>query len=162
VNQSSKRRLAIASDHAGYALKEYLKQALPEITWEDEGPFSEERTDYPDYAAKVANKVAQGNPSLGVLVCGSGIGMCIAANKAHGIRAAVVESEQTARLSRAHNDSNILCLGARILSQDYAKQIITAWLETPFEGGRHADRVNKITQLENRPHAKPSRSTENK
>lgn len=144
------KKIAIASDHAGYELKEFLKKQFPDVQWVDEGPASANRTDYPDYALKVAGLIASGNLKQGVLVCGSGIGMCITANKVNGIRAAVVESEQTARLSRAHNDANVLCLGARILKPDHAKSVLRAWLETDFEGGRHADRIQKITQWENR------------
>lgn len=143
-----KRKLAIASDHAGFALKEFLKKNCPEIEWIDEGPNSADRTDYPDYAAKVGQAVRDNKVELAVLVCGSGIGMCIAANKVNGVRAAVVESETSARLSRAHNDANVLCLGARLIAPDYAKDILHTWLNTSFEGGRHADRVRKMMNLE--------------
>ncbi|MBI3554648.1 MAG: ribose 5-phosphate isomerase B [Deltaproteobacteria bacterium] len=145
---TAKRKLAIASDHAGFILKEFLKSNLSDVEWIDKGPASTDRVDYPDYAVKVASAVVDGTVELGVLVCGSGIGMCISANKINGIRAAVVESETSARLSRAHNDANVLCIGARLIAPDYAKDIVQTWLKTPFEGGRHADRVRKITNLE--------------
>ncbi|MBI3544477.1 MAG: ribose 5-phosphate isomerase B [Deltaproteobacteria bacterium] len=144
----SKQRLAIASDHAGFALKEFLVKNTPEVDWVDLGPANADRTDYPDYAARVAQDIESGKIPRGVLVCGSGIGMCIAANKFNGVRAAVVESETSARLSRSHNDANVLCLGARLIAPDYAKDILQVWLGTPFEGGRHADRVKKISKLE--------------
>lgn len=144
----TKKKLAIASDHAGFVLKEFLRQSMTAVDWIDEGPASADRTDYPDYAAKVAQAVARGDVEQGILVCGSGIGMCIAANKVNGVRAAVVESEQSARLSRAHNDANVLCLGARLIAPDHATKIIQAWLDTPFEGGRHAERIRKINELE--------------
>jgi ribose 5-phosphate isomerase B len=152
------KKIAVASDHAGYDLKEYLKKNITTVQWVDEGPSNTDRTDYPDFAEKVAKKVADQTVPFGVLVCGSGIGMCIAANKVNGVRAAVVESEQTARLSRAHNNANVLCLGARILTPEYAKGIVTAWLDTPFEGGRHEGRVQKIANLESTGNAHPSAS----
>ena len=141
-------KIAIASDHAGFELKEFLRKNFTDVEWLDFGPSNADRTDYPDYAAKVAQHVAKQSGSLGVLVCGSGIGMCIAANKFAGIRAAVVESEQTAKLAKAHNNANILCLGARILDPNRAKEILKAWLETPFEGCRHQDRIAKIAKLD--------------
>ncbi|MBI2606873.1 MAG: ribose 5-phosphate isomerase B [Deltaproteobacteria bacterium] len=162
--------LAIASDHAGFPLKEYLKHALPDIDWKDLGPTGTDRVDYPDFAKKVAEAVAAGKAPAGVLVCGTGVGMSITANKIKGVRAAVVESECAARLSRRHNDANVLCLGARILAPEYAKEIVEAWLASEFEGGRHAERVQKIRELEasahethdtkfpNHPHHKPSKS----
>lgn len=143
-----KAKVLIACDHAGFELKELLKQTVTGVEWIDEGPHSGDRTDYPDYAEKVAAKISAGAIKFGVLVCGSGIGMCIAANKFSGVRAAVVESEQTARLSRQHNDANVLCLGARILTPEYAKSIVQTWLQTEFEGGRHSDRIRKISDLE--------------
>lgn len=153
---SRKQTVLIASDHAGFELKELLKKMLTEVEWVDEGPHSADRTDYPDYAEKVAAKIASGAIKQGVLVCGSGIGMCIAANKFAGVRGAVVESEQTARLSRQHNDANVLCLGARILTPEYAKSIVQSWLNTEFEGGRHSDRIRKISELEKKNNGTPS------
>ena len=152
LSMPHKRTLSIASDHAGFDLKEYIIKNVTDVNWIDEGPHSTERTDYPDYAEKVALKVSSKVVEQGVLVCGSGIGMCIAANKFANIRAAVVESEQTARLAREHNDANVLCLGARILQPEYAKNVVNTWLKASFEGGRHAGRLQKITELEKKPH----------
>lgn len=141
-------KVAVGSDHAGFTLKQFLKENLPDISWIDLGPTSADRTDYPDFAEKVAQKVLSKECAFGVLICGSGIGMSIAANKIAGIRAAHVESEITAKLSRAHNDANILCIGSRITGPEYAKEIIETWLNTSFEGGRHQDRIKKISKLE--------------
>ncbi len=149
--------LSIGSDHAGYTLKEFIKSQINDVRWVDEGTLSLERVDYPDYAHKVALKVVSKRSAGGVLVCGSGIGMSISANKIKGIRAAVVESEVAARLSKQHNNSNVLCLGARILAPEYAKEIVTAWLNSKFEGGRHEDRISKISKLEGVKFAKARR-----
>ena len=137
----------IASDHAGFDLKKFFT-SKKNLQWIDLGPANSDRSDYPDYAAKVAQKVSSTAESLGLLICGSGIGMCISANKFKGIRAAVVESEETARLAKEHNDANILCLGSRILSEEKAWSIFNAWLNAQFAQGRHADRIKKISQLE--------------
>lgn len=143
-------RIAIGSDHAGYPLKEIIKSYLADsgVEVEDLGTTSEASVDYPDYAAAVARKVAAGLSDRGILVCGTGIGMAIAANKVHGIRAASVESLEAARLSRAHNDANVLTLGARITPADLALGIVRTFLATPFDGGRHQRRVDKITALD--------------
>ena len=143
-------KIAIASDHAGYSQKEALKPLLQDlgIEFQDLGPSSEVAVDYPDYAAKVAEAVARGQAEQGVLVCGSGTGMAISANKIPGVRAAVASSEDTARLARQHNDANVLALGARTTPADQIPNIIKAWFTTLFEGGRHAARVEKISQLE--------------
>jgi ribose 5-phosphate isomerase B len=145
-----KMKVALASDHAGYAEKERLKPLLKElgVEFEDLGTASEESVDYPDYARKVAEAVAQGRAAQGVLVCGSGTGMAIAANKVPGVRAAVAWSEETARLARQHNDANVLAIGARTTPEDLIPQIVGAWFTTPFDGGRHAARVEKIKQIE--------------
>ena len=141
----AKPTLSIASDHAGFDLKEFLKKTLPsEYSVHDLGPSTNNRCDYPDFAHLLAEHISTHPNEAGILVCGSGIGMSMAANRHSGVRAAVVESEQTAKLSREHNDANVLCLGARILSPEYAKKIVELWLKTPFEGGRHKDRVEKI------------------
>ena len=144
-------KVALASDHAGFAQKERLKPLLTDlgVDFEDLGPTSEESVDYPDYAKKVADEVACGHVEQGVLVCGSGTGMAISANKVPGIRAAVAWSEETARLARQHNDANVLAIGARTTSPDDIPKILRAWFSTDFEGGRHASRVQKITQIEN-------------
>ncbi len=136
----------MGSDHAGFGLKEQIKKYLMDKghTVRDTGPYTEDRCDYPVYAKKVATLVAKDKASKGILVCGSGIGMSMAANKVKGIRAAVCESLYTAEMSRMHNDSNVLCLGARILSKKKALAIVDKWLHTKFEGGRHLKRVRLI------------------
>jgi RpiB/LacA/LacB family sugar-phosphate isomerase len=143
-------KIAIASDHAGYAQKERLKPLLKEmgIEFEDLGPVSEDSVDYPDYAARVGRQVSRGAAEQGLLVCGSGTGMAIAANKIPGVRAAVAWSEETARLARQHNDANILSIGARTTPAGEIPNIVRTWFATQFEGGRHAKRVEKITDLE--------------
>ena len=141
-------KIALASDHAGYAEKERLKPLLAELGVEvaDLGPDSEESVDYPDYARKVAEDVAQGRVDQGLLVCGSGTGMAITANKTPGIRAAVAWSEETARLARQHNDANVLAIGARTTPVEQIPGIVRAWFGATFEGGRHVDRVRKIEE----------------
>ncbi|HWT01630.1 MAG TPA: ribose 5-phosphate isomerase B [Pyrinomonadaceae bacterium] len=143
-------KIALASDHAGYAEKERLKPLLIDLGLEveDLGTVSEESVDYPDYAALVAARVARGEAEQGVLVCGSGTGMAIAANKVQGVRAAVAWSEETARLARRHNDANVLALGARTTPPEEIPKIVRAWFSTAFDGGRHGQRVDKIRQLE--------------
>ncbi len=143
-------KIALASDHAGYAEKERLKPLLAELGLEveDLGTVSEESVDYPDYAALVAERVARGEVEQGVLVCGSGTGMAIAANKVQGVRAAVAWSEETARLARQHNDANVLALGARTMSSEEIPGIVRAWFSAAFDSGRHSKRVEKIKQLE--------------
>jgi ribose 5-phosphate isomerase B len=143
-------RIALASDHAGYTEKERLKELLTDlgVEFDDLGTVSEESVDYPDYARKVAEQVAQGRVAQGVLVCGSGTGMAITANKVPGVRAAVAWSEETARLARQHNDANVLAIGARTTPPDEIPKIVRAWFATEFEGGRHAARVEKISEVE--------------
>jgi len=145
-------KIALASDHAGYAEKERLKPLLTDLGLEveDLGTASEESVDYPDYARRVAERVAQGLAEQGVLVCGSGTGMAIAANKVSGVRAAVAWSEETARLARQHNDANVLALGARTTPPDEIPKIVRAWFNTAFDGGRHCGRVEKIREMENK------------
>jgi ribose 5-phosphate isomerase B len=147
---SEDMRIALASDHAGYAEKERLKDLLAAlgVEFEDLGTVSEESVDYPDYARKVAEQVAQGQVEQGLLVCGSGTGMAITANKVPGVRAAVAWSEETARLARKHNDANVLAIGARTTPPDDIPKIVRAWFTTEFEGGRHAARVEKISEVE--------------
>ena len=139
-------KIALASDHAGFAEKERLKPLLTDLClqFEDLGTVSEASVDYPDYARKVAEEVAAGRVDQGVLVCGSGIGMAITANKVPGVRAAVAWSEETARLARQHNDANVLAIGARTTPPDQIPAIVRAWFSSNFEGGRHAERVAKI------------------
>ena len=143
-------KIALASDHAGYDEKERLKPLLRElgVEFEDLGTVSQESVDYPDYARKVAEEVAHGRADQGLLVCGSGTGMAITANKVPGVRAAVAWSQETARLARQHNDANVLAIGARTTPSDEIPDIVRAWFSANFEGGRHSDRVNKISNIE--------------
>jgi ribose 5-phosphate isomerase B len=143
-------RIALASDHAGFAEKEKLKPLLADLGVEvvDLGTQSEASVDYPDYAQKVGEQVAAKTVDQGVLVCGSGTGMAMTANKVPGVRAAVAWSEETARLARQHNDANVLALGARTTPAGDIPKIVKAWFETAFEGGRHAARVAKISAIE--------------
>lgn len=144
------KKILIASDHAGYGGKELIKKTLDGmgLPYEDLGTNSEESVDYPDYAERVAVRVARGDADRGILVCGSGIGMEIAANKIAGIRAALVWNEETARLSRSHNDANILAVGARTTPPETIEQIVRLFLTTDFSGGRHTRRIEKIANLE--------------
>ena len=143
-------KIAIASDHAGFEEKERLKPLLDEmgIQYEDLGTGSEESVDYPDYARRVGEEVAQGKVEQGMLVCGSGTGMAIAANKVPGVRAAVAWSEATARLAREHNDANVLALGARVTAPEELPKIVRAWFNAKFDAGRHERRVEKIREIE--------------
>lgn len=142
-------RIALASDHAGFDLKERIQEHLrARFECVDMGPHSAGRVDYPDYAEKVGRAIASGDVALGILVCGSGIGISIAANKMPGVRAALCHDDLTARLARAHNDANVLCLGSRVLGEGTALSAVDAFLAGRFEGGRHADRVVKIHRLE--------------
>ena len=143
-------RIIVASDHAGLALRAEVVKVARELgrEVEDLGPAGGESVDYPDYAQRVAEGVAAGRGRLGVLVCGTGIGMSIAANKVRGIRAAVCTTELEARMARAHNDANVLCLGERVVGLGLGAAIVKAFLEAPFEGGRHERRVRKIAELE--------------
>lgn len=153
---SAVMRIALGADHAGVSLKADVHALLESRGDEviDMGALSDESVDYPDYAAKVARAVADGQADIGILTCGTGIGMAIAANKVPGIRAAPVVDLDSTRLSRAHNDANVLALGARVTPTDLALQLVTTFLDTPFEGGRHQRRVDKIADLERRqPHA---------
>lgn len=138
--------IAIGADHAGFELKEQLKQVLLSDGWivEDKGTHSLDSTDYPDYAHPVAEMVASGAATAGLLVCGSGEGVCISANKHHGIRAALCWNDEVAALTRQHNNANIICMPARFVSTELAQQMLHTFLGTVFEGGRHERRVNKI------------------
>jgi ribose 5-phosphate isomerase B len=143
-------RIALGADHAGYELKDKIKLHLQRKGFEvyDDGTNSGESVDYPDYARRVGEDVSRERADMGILVCGSGIGMAIAANKVPGIRAANVSSEYEAQMSREHNNANVLALGARILKEDTVFQIVDRWLSTQFAGGRHERRVEKITAIE--------------
>jgi ribose 5-phosphate isomerase B len=142
--------IALGADHAGYSLKEKLKTWLAADGHRviDHGTHSTDSVDYPDFAAAVAETVRAGGAERGVLVCGSGIGMAMAANKVAGVRAVVAADPTVARLSRQHNDANVLALGARLTAAGQALDVVQAWLATPFEGGRHARRVDKLAQLD--------------
>jgi ribose 5-phosphate isomerase B len=144
-------KIALGADHAGFELKDRIKQHLTNsgVAVDDVGTDSAASVDYPDYAQKVGDEVVRRKADLGILVCGSGIGMSIAANKIHGIRAANVHNEIEAQLSREHNDANVLTLGARMLDDKTALDIVDRWLATPFPGGeRHRQRIAKVTALE--------------
>jgi len=142
------KRLIIGSDHAGFAMKEYVKSELSrlDIAFEDVGVYNEDKSDYPIYAAKVARAVSKGEYERGIAVCGSGIGASITANRFRKVRAALCITEEMARLSRLHNNANVLVLGGRITSQNEASKILNAWLSTDFEGGRHETRIRMIDE----------------
>jgi ribose 5-phosphate isomerase B len=139
-------KIAIGADHGGYRLKEEIKAYLKrrKISFKDFGSFSEESVDYPDIGKKVAKAVASKKYKFGILVCGTGLGMSMVANKVKGIRAALCHNVYTAQMSRAHNDANVLSLGGRVLKKALALKIVDAFLKTAFEGGRHLRRVRKI------------------
>jgi ribose 5-phosphate isomerase B len=143
-------RIALGADHAGVALKDAIRQQLDTrgIETKDFGTHSTASVDYPDIAATVARAVASGAFDRGILVCGTGIGMAMAANKIHGIRAAVVTDEAAARLSREHNDANVLALAGRFTPPEQAGRLVDLFIDTPFSGGRHQTRVDKIAHLE--------------
>lgn len=143
-------RIAIASDHRGFQLKEKVLAMVrgKEHEIEDDGTLSDESVDYPDFAAIVAMKVSNGQIDRGILICGTGIGMAIAANKFRGVRAAACNDEVTAEMSRRHNDANVLCLSADLLSPRVVERMVEIWIDTEFEAGRHLRRVEKIRQLE--------------
>ncbi|MCB0326172.1 MAG: ribose 5-phosphate isomerase B [Bdellovibrionales bacterium] len=137
-------QVMIASDHAGIELKTYLQSRLSDIEWLDLGPQDLSSVDYPDYAQKLCKEVLQRPGSCGVLICGTGIGMSIAANKIKGIRAALVTNTEMAAMAKRHNNANVLCLGARITTQDQALACVQAWIEAEFEGDRHQRRLDKL------------------
>lgn len=143
-------RIAVGADHAGWPLKEILVNHLIDQGWdvEDFGTFGPDSVDYPDYANKVAVAVANGNVERGLLICGTGQGMCMVANKTPGVRAAVAHDVVSARLSRQHNDANVLTMGGRIIAPELAEEVLDVWLATAFEGGRHVRRLQKIEQIE--------------
>ncbi|HYK89078.1 MAG TPA: ribose 5-phosphate isomerase B [Acidobacteriota bacterium] len=143
-------RIAIGSDHAGFVLKEKVRVYLAGTDAEvmDLGTCSNDSVDYPDFAERVAVEVRDGKAERGILVCGTGIGVCISANKVHGIRAAQAWNAEVARLSRLHNDANVLCLSGRFTDPAVAVEMVQVWLTTPFEGGRHQRRLDKIYAIE--------------
>ena len=142
-------KIAIGSDHVGLELKpvivEYLKELGHEV--EDFGAYSKERTDYPIYGEKVAKAVIEGNYDCGIVMCGTGVGISIAANKIKGIRAVVCSEPYSAKLSKEHNNTNILAFGSRVIGSELAKMLVKEWLEAEFEGGRHANRVNMLDNM---------------
>ena len=139
----------IATDHAGLDLKNFTKAFLEEkgIEVVDLSPTTTDRVDYPDYASKVSQAVQKDSSAKGILICGTGIGMSLAANKYDGIRAALTHDAYTARMAREHNDANILCFGERVVGKGVVEDILNAWLNNDFEGGRHANRVEKINAI---------------
>ena len=139
-------KIAIGSDHAGFELKEYIKKRLLEKGFDvtDVGTFNEDSVDYPDYGFSVARLVSGGEATRGILFCGTGIGMSVVANKVKGIRAALVQDLYSAVQSRKHLDANVLVLGGRVIGKGLAEEIVAAWLDTGFEGGRHQKRIEKI------------------
>lgn len=140
------KKLLIAADHAGFDLKEDIKTFTfnQDIEWIDLGTYSGDSVDYPDYGFKMADALKQGQADLGIIICGSGIGISIAANRYPHVRAALCTTPEMAQLSRQHNDANVLALGSRIISSETAKECINAFIDTEFEGGRHARRVDKL------------------
>ncbi|MFA4837994.1 MAG: ribose 5-phosphate isomerase B [Candidatus Neomarinimicrobiota bacterium] len=143
-------KISFGADHAGFALKIALIEFAKSLGYEttDRGTNGSDSVDYPDYAQKVAQDVTRRIADFGVLICKTGVGMCISANKVHGIRAALCYSPEIARLSRLHNNANVLCLGASFTEPEAAKQIFQVWIETNFEGGRHEKRIEKMMNLE--------------
>ena len=143
-------RIAIGTDHRGFGIRSKIVELVQRLGHEviDVGTFSPDAVDYPDIAADVARKVGSGEVDRGILVCGTGLGMCIAANKVPGVRAAPCHDDITAEMSRRHNDSNVLCLSADLLGERLIDHMIEIWLNAPFEGGRHARRVDKIVEME--------------
>ncbi|MCB9983161.1 MAG: ribose 5-phosphate isomerase B [Rhodospirillales bacterium] len=139
-----KRKLAIACDHGGYSLKEAIKARFGDVEWLDLGADSAESVDYPEYGRKLAEAIASGEAEQGIVICGTGIGISIAANRNKAVRAALCTDVTMARLTRAHNDANVLALGARIIGEEVAFDIVEAFLNTEFEGGRHQRRVEKL------------------
>lgn len=143
-------RIALGADHAGYQVKERVKELLQKDGFEviDFGTHSNESMDYPDSASRVAESVSQAESDRGILVCGTGLGMAIAANKFRGIRAATCNDTYTARMAAEHTDANVLCVGARVVDADHALAIVKEWMRTKFAGGRHQRRLDKISEIE--------------
>jgi len=143
--------LVIASDHGGLELKDAIRELLVSrgLRVEDLGTLSPESVDYPDFGEKVARAVSKGEAEQGILICGTGIGMSIVANKFPGVRAALVTDDFTAQMSREHNDANVLVMGGRVLTAEQARRMVEIWLDTTYEGGRHQRRLDKIAEIEN-------------
>ena len=144
--------IAIGSDHGGFELKEHIKKHLEErgLEYKDFGCYDENSVDYPDIAEKVCNAINSGDADKGILVCGTGIGISIAANKIDGIRAAHCHDVYSAEMTKRHNNANVICMGGRVIGRELAFKIIDAWLDAEFEGGRHQKRIEKIHALENK------------
>ena len=144
-------KIALASDHAGYNLKKEIIEFLKSMGFDpvDFGTFSTESVDYPDFAFKAAKDVASGNSNYGIVICGSGVGMSMVCNKVKGIRCALVHDLFSAQATRAHNDSNVLAMGGRVVGPGLAAEIVKVWLNTEFEGDRHISRIEKISKYEN-------------
>lgn len=142
--------IALASDHVGLELKKVIMALLDErgLTYHDYGTYTPERTDYPVYGYAAARAVANGECDRGIICCGTGVGISLAANKVHGIRCVVCSEPYSAKLSRQHNNTNMLSIGARVVGEELAKMIVEAWLDTPFEGGRHQRRVDMLQEIE--------------
>lgn len=143
--------ILLGSDHGGLALKESVKTLLEErgLLYEDCGTYTTDSVDYPDFGEKVARRVSNGEAEKGILFCGTGIGMSIIANKFPGVRAALATDLFTAQMAKEHNNANILVLGGRVLQDEQARSMVTIWLDSPFDGGRHQQRLDKIRQIEN-------------
>ena len=143
-------KIAVASDHRGFSIKDKILSQVLQLNHEaqDFGPLSSDTCDYPDFGAKAAKAVSDGLVDRAILICGSGIGMCIVANKFRGVRAALCHDDLTAEMSRRHNDANVLCLSADLIGDRLASRMVELWLVTPFEGGRHARRIGKIAEYE--------------
>lgn len=145
------RAIGIASDHGGYALKEAVKRHFSAMEFDDVGTHSAESCDYPDYVSRLCRKIQDGTLEKGIVICGTGIGAAITANKMRGIRAALCCNEFMAEMAKRHNNANVLALGARVLGDELAMRIIATWLDATFEGGRHQKRIDKIHGLETTP-----------
>ena len=147
-----KNKVSIGADHGGFFLKNAISESLKSEGFEvfDKGTFSTDSVDYPDYALKVAEAVSQGQVDKGIILCGTGIGISIAANKVKGIRAAVCHDLFTAEMCARHNNANILSMGGRVVGKELAAKMVQTWLDTPFDGGRHCGRIDKITAIENK------------
>lgn len=143
-------KIAIGSDHAGLSLKKIIIEKFKDIEFDDVGTYTEESCDYPVFAEKACIKVRDGLADAGIVICGSGIGISIAANKVKGIRAALCFNGYMAEMSRRHNNANVLAIGARVIGQDVAVDIVEKWISAPFDGGRHQKRVDKISEIENK------------
>ncbi len=142
--------IAIGADHGGFELKEHIKKHLDElgVEYKDYGTYSEDSVDYPDCAAPVCRAVQNNDADKGILICGTGIGISMAANKHKGIRAALCSDVYSAKMTKVHNNANVICLGGRVIGRELAFMIVDAWLEAEFEGGRHQARIDKIHMIE--------------